>query len=165
MSRPPFDPTELDGNGELRRVAARLDEYVRATSGTTAPDRLTGRVMAALPERRETGVFAPFAALVRAARAAPLAAALVLVVGFGGVLAAGQVTGILRVLPVGTPEPVVSPAVTQTPGPSPSATGSGTPGASASGAPSPAASPSDSPTPLPTPVPFPSPAPTGTLTP
>lgn len=152
MSRSPFDPREVDvtadelGAGdELSGVAGRLDEYARETAAVEPPPHFSARVMSALPEGPvRGGLFGVFGGALRALRAAPLAGVLVLLVGFGGVLAVGQVTGAFRILPVSSPPPSVVPLPTSTNGPAPSLDPSGGPSASPDQSPSPDASASPS---------------------
>lgn len=159
MSRAPFDPRELDDAGdELGGIGRRLDDYVRETAAVEPSPLLSARVMSALPEDEpRRGVMGIFAAGVRVMRAAPLAVLLVLLVGFGGVVAVGHVTGAFRILPIGSPEPSRAPLPVTTAMPDPTAGPSlnpvTTPNASPSMGPSAAPSESGSPeTPSPSPT-------------
>ena len=155
MTRRLFDPAELNGAGDVRDIAGELDAYARETA-SEAPAAFTDRVMSAIDARAGAptasavggGLFASFASLWSAAKAAPIAAVLVVAVGVGGVLAMGQVTGIFEILPTPSPSlpgPTAVPSASPSAGVSPSGSATPTPSASGSptGSPSPSPSPSD----------------------
>ncbi len=189
MTRPPFDPNELDQpSTDAGRAIAELDSYL-ADTATGAPRGLGERVMAAIEQEPVphrgflSWLLMPAGAnngLRRVARAGVLAATLV--VAIGGAIFAGQLTGLIRNVGSGSPTPVesVSPAPSESLAPSPTATPEATssgspeasedvhqsPGASetpdASEDETPEASPEESRTPRPTKTGSPSPTPSPT---
>jgi hypothetical protein len=143
VTRPPFDPNELDQpSTDADRAIAELESYL-ADTATGAPRGLGERVMAAIEQEPAphrgflSWLLTPAGAnsgLRRVARAGVLAATLV--VAIGGAIFAGQLTGLIRNVGSGSPTPVesVSPTPSESVMPSPSTspvpTSSGSPEAS-----------------------------------
>jgi len=141
MSRPPFDPDELERHEDADPAAEQLEAYARSVAGTPPAD-LADRIMSAIskepaprrsPDAWLAALLAGRAPGHRWARTGVAAASLVLVVG--GVLAAGELVRVIGDRPgVGTspspavvsaspsPSPRLTPSITPTPTPAPTVT-------------------------------------------
>ena len=151
MTRRPYEPAEIDGDGtDLDRAAGELERYAALTA-TAAPGDLGDRVMAAVghepvPQRGLLGWLLPASSgrgLGRVARAGAVAATLVLAVA--GAMFAGELAQFVRDVGSGathtqSPTPSVIESSSERPSESPDESPSGSPDASQDESSSPAQS-------------------------